>query len=84
MVDDSEILELLAAAKSGDPAAGAIFADLKKAFGYVGDYSKFLYGSDWPLVPIASYRRLIEAMIPKVHHHAVFRANAEHLFGLGE
>jgi uncharacterized protein len=80
---DKEILELLAAANKGDSAAGVIFSDLKKAIGYVGDYSKFLYGSDWPLAPMASYRRLIEAMIPKDHHQAVFRTNAEHLFNLG-
>jgi hypothetical protein len=30
------------------------------------------------------YRRLIEAVIPKDHHQAVFRTNAEHVFGLGE
>jgi uncharacterized protein len=80
---DKEILELLAAANKGDSAAGVIFSDLKKAIGSVGDYSKFLYGSDWPLAPMASYRRLIEAMIPKDHHQAVFRTNAEHLFNLG-
>ena len=71
----------MAALNKGDSAAGLIFSDLKKWIGYVGDFSKFLYGSDWPLAPMAAYRRLIEAVIPKEHHQAVFRTNAERLFG---
>src|SRR5262249_24192607 len=66
------------------PAAvpGLAISDLKKAIGYVEDYKKFLYGSDWPLAPLASYRRLIETIIPKEHHQEVFRTNAEHVFSL--
>jgi uncharacterized protein len=63
-----------------ESATGLAFSDLKKAIAYVGDYKKFLYGSDWPLAPMASYRRLIEAVIPKKHHHDVFRKNAERVF----
>jgi predicted TIM-barrel fold metal-dependent hydrolase len=77
-----EFLDLMTSVNKGDSAAGLIIADLKKAIGYVSDYSKFLYGSDWPLAPMASYRRLIEALIPNEHHQAVFRTNAEHVFGL--
>jgi predicted TIM-barrel fold metal-dependent hydrolase len=80
---EKEILHLLTAAKNGDSGAGLVFSDLKKSIGYVADYSKFLYGSDWPLAPMATYRLLIEAMIPKDHHQAVFRSNAERLFGVG-
>ena len=80
---EKEIVDLLTGAQKGDSAAGLAFADLKKAIGYVGDYSKFLYGSDWPLAPMAAYRQLIEAVIPKEHRQAVFRNNAERLFGLG-
>jgi predicted TIM-barrel fold metal-dependent hydrolase len=79
---DKEIQDLLGAAKTPDSAPGLLFSDLKKAIGYVGDYGRFLYGSDWPLAPLASYRRLIESLIPKEHHRAVFRTNAEHLFKL--
>jgi predicted TIM-barrel fold metal-dependent hydrolase len=79
---DREIQDLLEAAKQPDSAPGLIFSDLKKAIGYVGDYTKFLYGSDWPLAPMASYRRLIESLIPKEHHREVFRTNAENLFNL--
>ena len=80
---EKEFLDLLTAAKKGDSAAGLVFSDLRKAIGYVGDYGKFLYASDWPLAPMAAYRRLIEAIIPKEHHKTVFRTNAERLFELG-
>jgi len=81
---DNEIMGLLDAANKGNSAAGLALSDLKKSIGYVGDYSKFIYGTDWPLAPMASYRRLIESIIPKDQHQAVFRSNAEHVFGLGK
>jgi uncharacterized protein len=83
VVGDSETFKkILDLPKLPDAVAGVAVSDLKKAMDYVGDYSKFLYGSDWPLAPMASYRRLIEAIIPEEHHAKVFRANAEHLFKL--
>ena len=69
-------------AKSPESAMGLIISDLKKAIGYVGDYKRFLYGSDWPLAPMASYRQLIESFIPEAHRPAVFRANAKTVFKL--
>jgi uncharacterized protein len=77
---DKEIHDLLDAAKIPESAAGLMVSDVKKAIGYVGDYKKLLYGSDWPLAPMASYRRLIESLIPMEHHQEVFRTNAEHVF----
>ena len=65
-----------------DAVGGVFISDLKKAMEYVEDYSRFLYGSDWPLAPMVSYRRLIAAIIPKAHHAQVFRTNAENLFKL--
>lgn len=59
-----------------------LIADLKKALAYAECPDRILYGSDWPLAPMAQYRRLIEAIVPKAHHTAVFRTNAERLFGL--
>ena len=79
--NDEAIQDLLDAAKVPDSTAGLAVSDLKKAMGYVGDYGRFLYGSDWPLAPMGSYRRLIESLIPKEHHQQVFRTNAEHVFG---
>jgi predicted TIM-barrel fold metal-dependent hydrolase len=77
---EKEIQALLGEAGIPDSATGLMFSDLKKAMAYVGDYKKFLYGSDWPLAPMASYRRLIESLIPKQHHQDVFRENAKRVF----
>jgi predicted TIM-barrel fold metal-dependent hydrolase len=79
---DEVIQGLLDAAKMPGSAAALTVSDLKKAIGYVGDYKKFLYGSDWPLAPMGSYRRLIESLIPEEHHQEVFRTNAEYVFKL--
>jgi predicted TIM-barrel fold metal-dependent hydrolase len=56
--------------------------DVRKAFQYTGKPERFLFGSDWPLAPMASYRKLVEAIIPKESHQAVFEDNARELFGL--
>ena len=70
------------AAKVPDSVPGLAISDLKKAIGYVGDYKRFLYGTDWPLAPMGCYRQLIELLIPKAHHQEVFRTNAQHVFSL--
>jgi uncharacterized protein len=80
--NDKEVQDLLDAAGAPESAPGLMISDLKKAIGYVGDYTRFLYGSDWPLAPMGAYRRLIESLIPEAHHRAVFKANAEHVFGI--
>ena len=77
---DPEIQSFLGQASIPDSVAGLLFSALKKAIGYVGDYNKFVYGSDWPLAPMGAYRRLIESAIPREHHQEVFRTNAKHVF----
>jgi predicted TIM-barrel fold metal-dependent hydrolase len=79
---DKDIQDLPDAAKAPNAAAGLLISDLKKAIAYVGDYGKFLYGTDWPLAPMGSYRRLIESLIPEGHRRAVFKDNAAHVFGI--
>lgn len=80
---DKEIQDLMVEAKIPDSANGLVISDLKKAMGYVGDFRKFLYGSDWPLAPMGSYRRLIESIIPAQHHQDVFMTNARNVFKVG-
>ncbi len=46
----------------------------------LGDYSKLLYGSDWPLVRMQDYIALISHIIPPKHHEAVFYHNALSVF----
>lgn len=70
----------------GKPPAGSgwahVLPDLRKAYHYVEKPDRFLYGTDWPLVPMAGYRKFVESIIPKEHHDAVFEKNARSLFGL--
>jgi predicted TIM-barrel fold metal-dependent hydrolase len=57
-------------------------ADIRKAFRFAERPNRFLYGSDWPLVPMAPYRDFISGVIPAVHHEMVFEENARALFRL--
>ena len=43
---------------------------------------KFLYGTDWPLAPMAVYRDFVRQMFPAEYHQAVFHDNAKGLFKL--
>lgn len=51
------------------------------AFRYTEKPERILYGSDWPLVPMAAYRDIIRRIVPGQHHDRVFRENARELFG---
>ena len=53
---------------------------LKMWITYLGDYGKFLYGSDWPLVNIEAYLEVIRSLIPERAHEAVFSGNALEVF----
>jgi uncharacterized protein len=57
-------------------------ASLHRAFRYAERPNRFLYGSDWPLAPMTSYRDLIRSAIPEVYHALVFDENARALFRL--
>lgn len=47
---------------------------------YMGDYSRIMYGSDWPLVNIPLYIRMISYVIPDKQCEAVFYSNALRIF----
>ncbi len=51
-------------------------------FGYVEDPTKLLFGSDWPLVDIASYVDAYRRAVPREHWRAVFHDNAVRVFRL--
>jgi predicted TIM-barrel fold metal-dependent hydrolase len=57
-------------------------AGLGRAFRYAERPNRFIYGSDWPLVPMAAYRDFIRGAIPEVSHAQVFEENARLLFRL--
>jgi predicted TIM-barrel fold metal-dependent hydrolase len=56
--------------------------DVRRAFRYAERPNRFLFGSDWPLVPIRDYRELIAEWLPDYVHELVFEANARVLFRL--
>jgi predicted TIM-barrel fold metal-dependent hydrolase len=55
---------------------------LRRAFRYAERPNRFLYGSDWPLAPMAAYRSFIASAIPELYHASVFEDNARALFRL--
>jgi predicted TIM-barrel fold metal-dependent hydrolase len=55
---------------------------LRRAFRYAERPNRFLYGSDWPLVPMMEYRAFIAAAIPEMYHGMVFEENSRALFRL--
>jgi predicted TIM-barrel fold metal-dependent hydrolase len=55
---------------------------LRRAFRYAERPNRFLYGSDWPLAPMAAYRAFIAAAIPELYHAMIFQDNACNLFRL--
>jgi predicted TIM-barrel fold metal-dependent hydrolase len=59
-----------------------IAAGVRQAFRYAERPNRFLYGTDWPLVPMAPYRDFLRTVIPEVYHVQVFAENARTLFRL--
>ena len=55
---------------------------LRRAFRYAERPNRFLYGSDWPLAPMAAYRDFIRSAVPEVYYAQVFEENARSLFRL--
>ena len=55
----------------------------ERAFRYAERPNRFLYGTDWPLAPMAAYRDFVRGAIPADCHELVFEENARLLFRLG-
>jgi uncharacterized protein len=55
---------------------------VRKAFRFAERPNRFVFGTDWPLVPIEPYRKFIASTVPAEHHPQVFDENAELLFRL--
>jgi predicted TIM-barrel fold metal-dependent hydrolase len=54
---------------------------VRLAFRYAERPNRFVYGSDWPLAPMAAYVSFIREAIPAEFHDMVFVENARKLFG---
>lgn len=59
-----------------------VLARLRQAWRYAERPNRFLYGSDWPLAPLAVYRDWVERAIPQECREDVFAGNARRLFRL--
>jgi predicted TIM-barrel fold metal-dependent hydrolase len=59
-----------------------VVAGVRRAFRYAERPNRFLYGTDWPLAPMASYKAFIGSAIPEIFHPQVFEDNARNLFRL--
>jgi len=49
---------------------------IQQALVLTNRYDKFLYGSDWPLVPMVDYVAFVKELIPEGHYDEVFYKNA--------
>jgi hypothetical protein len=57
-----------------------LLAGVKRAFRYAERPNRFVYGTDWPLVPMKEYRDLMVSAIPSAFHEQVFTENARLLY----
>ncbi|MCQ4725181.1 amidohydrolase family protein [Anaerotignum faecicola] len=55
---------------------------IKTWLGYIGDYSRIIYGTDWPIVNIENYLEFARFLIPESEHEKVFYENAKRIYGL--
>ncbi len=51
-----------------------------QALVYAESYDKLLFGTDWPLVPVAPYVKFIKSLIPEEFHDDVFFYNTLKVF----
>ena len=56
------------------------FDHLLHALTYCDHYEKFLFGTDWPLIPIGPYIQFIKDIIPDEYHEDVFYKTAGKVF----
>lgn len=57
---------------------------LRTWLGYLHEYDKIMYGTDWPLVNLAEYKSFIERLVPEKYHEKVFWNNACEIYKLEE
>lgn len=50
--------------------------------GFVNDYSRFMFGTDWPLANLEDYIEFTKYLIPEEHWEKVFYKNAKRIYHL--
>ncbi len=59
---------------------GGYLSYVRMWLSYLGDYSKVLYGSDWPLINIPVYIRIMQHLMPVNEQEKFFYGNALRVF----
>jgi uncharacterized protein len=59
---------------------GRFLDHLRHALVFADSYDKLLFGTDWPLIPIAPYIEFIKNLIPEEFHEQVFYETALKVF----
>jgi predicted TIM-barrel fold metal-dependent hydrolase len=70
------------ASEEGREAAAELAHAIQSAIRYSERPNRFLYGTDWPLAPMAAYREFVREAVPAEYHELVFQENARVLFRL--
>ncbi len=68
--------------EEGREATSELAHAIQHAMKYSERPNRFVYGSDWPLAPMTSYREFVKEAVPPQHHDLVFDYNARTLFRL--
>lgn len=56
---------------------------VRQAFVWAEAPDRFMYGTDWPLVPMRPYLALMKRAVPERHHRQFFFENARRVFKIG-
>ena len=56
------------------------FDEIRKWLNIMGNYKKFMYGTDWPLAKMEFYIEFIKRLIPEKHWEDVFYNNAKEIY----
>lgn len=68
------------ASEEGRAALAELAHAIRRAIRYSERPNRFLYGTDWPLAPMAAYREFVREAVPAEYHGLVFEENARILF----
>jgi predicted TIM-barrel fold metal-dependent hydrolase len=68
------------ASEEGREAAAEAGHAVARAIRYSERPNRFVYGTDWPLAPMAAYRDFVRDAVPPEYHEMVFEENARVLF----
>jgi predicted TIM-barrel fold metal-dependent hydrolase len=68
------------ASEEGREATAELAHAIQRAIRYSERPNRFLYGTDWPLAPMAAYREFVREAVPAEYHELVFEENARVLF----